>query len=55
MHGSDPTLTISAACQQKWMGNILKNPRLHFTNSEDTPPEPLQQKLIGECQKYDYS
>ena len=42
-----PSRSPQPVSKSGW-ANFTKNPRKHFTNSEDTPPEPLQQKLIGE-------
>ena len=46
VHGSDVTITKSAACAQKFagVGAKMSDPRL--PNTEDSPPEPLQQKTV---------
>ena len=46
VHGSDVTLTISAACQQKLAGVGARKAGGAIPNTEDTPPEPLQQKTV---------
>ena len=45
---SDVTLTKSAACAQKRAAVNADLRDVRNTRSQDTPPEPLQQKLFGE-------
>ena len=45
--GSDVTLTVPADCAQKRASVNTKSTEIRNTQSQDTPPEPLQQKLFG--------
>jgi len=48
VHGSDVTITKSAACAQNLVGTWAQIAHRPIPNTEDTPPEPLQQRLFGE-------
>jgi len=48
VHGSDVTITKSAACAQDLSGVGASKAESSIRNTEDTPPEPLQQRLFGE-------
>jgi len=46
--GSDMTLTVYRACAQEFANVGTKIAAYTIPNTEDTPPEPLQQRLLGE-------
>ena len=46
--GSDVTITVYCACAQEFAGVRAKIAVQSIPNTEDTPPEPLQQRLFGE-------
>ena len=48
VHGSDVTITKSAACAQDFVNAWAQKAAHTIPNTEDTPPEPLQQRLFGE-------
>ena len=46
VYRSDVTLTVPAACAQKLAPINVESGRTLNTHSQDTPPEPLQQRLL---------
>ena len=48
VHGSDVTITVYRACAQDLVGAWAQKAVKPIPNTEDTPPEPLQQRLFGE-------
>ena len=48
VHGSDVTITVYCACAQDFAVTWARKARQQIPNTEDTPPEPLQQRLFGE-------
>ena len=46
--GSDVTITVYRACAQDFAVGGAKIVEQGIPNTEDTPPEPLQQRLFGE-------
>ena len=46
--GSDVTITVHCACAQEFADVRVKIAGNPIPNTEDTPPEPLQQRLFGE-------
>ena len=48
VHGSDVTITVYRACAQDLVGAWAQKAGRAIPNTEDTPPEPLQQRLFGE-------
>jgi len=47
VHGSDVTITVYRACAQNLVSAWPQKAELGIPNTEDTPPEPLQQRLFG--------
>ena len=48
VHGSDVTITVYRACAQEFVNAGAKITGSQIPNTEDTLPEPLQQRLFGE-------
>ena len=47
--GSDVTITVYRGCAQEFTVRGAKSAGHVIPHTEDTPLEPLQQKLLGEC------
>ena len=50
--GSDLTITVYRACVQDFANGGADTGDLQIQNTEDTLPEPLQQKLFGESELF---
>ena len=55
VHGSDVTITVCSACAQKFVAARARKAVHQIPNTEDTPPEPLQQKTVWGIYIYIYS
>ena len=49
LDGSDVTITVPAACAQKLANVNVESGRTQNTDSQDTPPEPIQLKPMCMC------
>ena len=54
VHGSDVTITVCSACTQEFVAAWTRKAHIGIPNTEDTPPEPLQQKTVWGIYIYIY-